>query len=125
MSLKNLLDDLDTNNHGTTGVDLFIDTKPESVGNAVLLRQTGGYRDPYFQGCLRELTFQVVVQNEDYATGLAKAEAISEALTIRQETIGNAYFYRVDPLHEPMPFGRESSGVETFVVNCEANWREV
>ena len=124
MSLINLLNKLQSDGYGTIGVDLFIDTSPSKNAECVLLRKVGGSRDPDIGDNMRSLDFQAIVQKERYADSEALAESVSEALTIQQQTLGDSFYYVVFPTVEPIPFGREVAGIETFVVNFTAKWRK-
>ena len=120
MSLENLAQYLQDKGLGTVGTDIFIGVNPG--GNGILFRDTGAPVKEYAPS-LHNLAFQMIVTSNSYPDGKAKADAVSAALTIKQATIGSAYFYRVAPSHEPLPFGHDTSTAVLFVVNFEGNWR--
>lgn len=123
-ALDDLLSELQTNGLGTVGTDLFINVEPSNVAQGIMLRQTGGMYDPYLGCNARGLEFQAVIRDPEYPDGLSKAETVMETLNLDQVTIGGSFFFWVRPMHEPIPFGREASGTETFVLNFEARWRQ-
>lgn len=128
MSLSNLVTHLAGAGLGLVeGTNLFEGmASPPELGASVTLRQSGGEFSWETQGQLKRLSFQMVVQDHAYGSALDLANASLAALTIRQSTVGTAFFYEVRPREEPVHLsgGREESGVHTFVVNFDAVWRE-
>ncbi len=117
---------LDSLGLGKAGRTLFVNVEPADVERGILLRQFGGRRNPDYHGKgPRHLKFQGVFRSNTYADTLRLAEQVSTALTLRQRQLGGTWFYGIDPLEEPIPFGREASGTYTFVVNFAADWREM
>lgn len=111
---------------GTAGRDILVNVEPADVEKGILLRQFGGGRiADYHGGGPRRLEFQGVFRASVYSEALRLAEQVIDALTLRQRQLGDTWFFGVDPMHEPIPFGREASGTYTFVVNFAANWREM
>jgi hypothetical protein len=124
----NILDDiaqeLEIAGIGTRGTTIFIDTMPAETTTGVLIRVVDpGEWDMDFDGKLRELNFQVIVRAATHQLGHSQAILVNEALTMRQKTTTNAYVYGLFPRHEPLPFGREAAGLETFVTNFEGKYR--
>lgn len=116
---------LETAGVGTESVDLFIDVKPQGIDSAVIIRRTGGTRDTDYEGKLRRTDVQLVITGATYEAAELKAEEAAEAIRVRQtqfDTDG-VFIYRCDADHDPIPVGREDSGVETMVVNCTVIWR--
>ena len=102
--------------------DIFVNRAPK--GGCITLRPTTSPVDPELP-TLRRLSFQLVVTSPTFENGWNRAEAAKNTLRIRQQEIGSAYFYRVDPDHEVLPIGREAADEETFVVNFTGIWRTI
>lgn len=122
MSLANVAIAIENAGLGTRGTDLFVAFEATAAG--ITLRQSGGLTDPDIPG-IRRHTFQAVVRGTSYPDTLDLAERVSAALTIRQQAVGTALFYEVNPRHEPIPFGRDEGGVHTFITNFDAVWRSI
>ena len=123
MTLANIALHLEQQSLGTRGTDIFIDMMGAELSTGITLRQWGGNWDENYNGLIREAVFQAVIRGAHYAAAQEKMEAVLPALTIRQRTIGTAYYYFVHPMQDPIPFGREAAGVTTFVVNCITKYR--
>lgn len=123
----NILDDiaqeLEIAGLGTRGISIFIDTMPTETTAGLLIRVVDpGEWDMNFEGKLRELNFQVIVRAATHQAGHSQAILVNEALIMRQKITTNALIYELFPRHEPLPFGREAAGIETFVTNFEGKY---
>lgn len=124
-ALADLAQHLEDEGVGTIGSTILVDMMPRNVTEGVVLRQTGGPIDPYLL-TMRRTTFQAVIRAASYPSAETKAETVKTTLEgVRQSELGSTFFYGVYPTSEPIPFGREQAGVETFVVNFEAVWRTI
>lgn len=107
---------------GVEGTSLFIGLAPSDAQSASIFVQQGGERRDYAPG-LRRLAFQVFTRDPDIQQAEARAGGIADVLTLRAAAAGNYHVYECNPRHEPLFLGREDSGLFTYVVNYNANWR--
>lgn len=122
--LADIAEYLETSGLGTRGVNIFIDTMPSDKSQGILLRVVvPGEWDQYFCGQLRTLSFQGVVRAATHSAGHDLAIQLNEALVLQQLQTTNALIYECYPRHEPLPTGREVSGLETFVMNFDGMYR--
>jgi hypothetical protein len=90
---------------GVIGTSLFMHSMPEKVKQGVLLLSgLGGTKiDPYLPGFYRA-KFQVIVRHQDHQQGVALADQVKDALTLRQVQMTGAKFHFIQPIHEPVVF---------------------
>jgi len=104
---------------GVLATNLFKSWLPEDPDSAIAVYETGG--PPAERELpLKNLTFQVVVRNVDYAIGKAKLDAIREAFHGKKfQTIanGNTFFLFIYALAEGGHTGRDENGRDLFSIN--------
>lgn len=109
----------------TTGraKDIFIYEMPETVTEAVLLKDAplGNEIDHELPGYIVG-DFQVIVRAKEIADGEAKADAVSSALTILNQTIGSLSVNYIRPRHLPMVFPVSEGDYREWLVMFDTNF---
>lgn len=91
----------------TTGYDknIFVYQMPESVASGILLKDAAlGTLIDHELPKYYQTEFQCIVRSKTHAEGEAKAEAVSTAMTILNQTIGTLNVNYIRPRHVPMVF---------------------
>lgn len=129
--MANLIDEvgqyLDAQGVGTLADTLFLAYLPEDTTDTfdITVLNTGGTTpDAYLP--TNEPTFQVYIRANDYETGLAKLNAVRQALH-RQANVqlvtSGIYFYFILAISEGGHLGRDEQGRDLFSINFRARTR--
>ena len=121
MRLESIAEKLEVDGVGTRGASLFVHRMPENVDRGVLLlsRLAGTPINHELPG-LRRTSFQVIVRDIDYASGYAKAEQISQLLSIENQLVGDMNIHWILPKHEPVVYPVSKGDLLEISVNFEA-----
>lgn len=134
MRLEPLAAFLETEGHGTRGVDIFVDFIPDTVKLATMLRSglmpTGiDYTLPNYR-C--RTPWQLIVRAADYPSGYARIADATAKLTINEPynsdslpsgtRIGNFQFNFSRPRHEPLVYPLSVGNLIEFSVNFDCNY---
>lgn len=123
-----LLDDLgvylQAQSIGTVGTDLFKGILPESPDDCISIDQSGGV-EPDRELPLEKPTIQVLVRNDDYATGLTKAKAIYDLLHRAGHDngaepvlkVGGVDVMDIFAMQEPFHLGKDENERDLFTLN--------
>ena len=109
----------------TTGryKDIFVFNMPENVNTALLLKD-----NPLGTDYWHELPgyfhteFQVVVRAREHAEGEEKAEAVSTALTLLNQTVGTLNVNYVRPRHIPIVFPVSDGDFLEWLITFETSF---
>lgn len=107
---------LQTNGVGTAGTDLFGGAMPTTPQNCVAVIDTGSIATPQDLPT-RTLTFQVIVRNKSYTTGIALANTIRDLLHANDSTnktdfvltVGGSRVLTCQAMQEPYNFGKDDN----------------
>lgn len=91
----------------TTGYnkDIFVYQMPETVQTGILLKDAAlGTLIDHELPQYYQTEFQCIVRSKEHADGEAKADAVSTAMTILNQTIGTLNVKYIRPRHVPMVF---------------------
>lgn len=116
MNLESIADYLEAEGYGTIGVDIFAYRMPEGATEGVLftLPLVGVMIDHNMPGYYKS-NFMMVVRAARIDTGIARAEALSDALTLYDTTLTNVRVNHIRPRFEPVVF--PSSQGDNFEVS--------
>lgn len=122
-----LADYLQAESLGTKGTNLFIGALPSVDGLGIVLTQySGQVLETQTSGiAINQPSLQVRVHGdrEDYATPLARIEAIQEKLTlISNQTLSGIYFLRVRPITSIIALGQGENLDYEFTCNFEVSY---
>ncbi len=115
---------IQTEGVATKGTNLFIAAFPEDKTSGIMLRPYGGPVEPDFEGKLHKGNVQATIRGPDYPTARALAYTLFGKMFLRQRVAEGILVYECNPITEPLMIGRETSGVQTFVLNFDATWRQ-
>jgi hypothetical protein len=109
---------LSTAGVGTFGTDLFIGKEPSSPDNCVSVKDTGGF--PPERHANYRPTVQVLVRNNGYLDGYAKAAAVYTALHEKTNTsVSTTRYLHVLAMGEIIYVGQDEAGRCLFSLNFE------
>ena len=117
---------LDEQGHGYTtgrGKDIFVFSMPETLTEGILLKDAalGTMIDHELPGYF-PTEFQVIIRAREYAEGEEKAEAVSNTLTILNQTIGALNVNYIRPRHVPIVFPVSEGDYLEWLVIFDANF---
>ena len=108
------------------GVNIFESRLPGTPVNAVAIYETGGtsqLADKYITE-IRHPSFNILVRNDDYATGMTLAKNIkSEFHRLINRTVGNTFFFYCFAVGEPRHLGQDEQGADLISIDFDCKVR--
>lgn len=111
----------------SSGVNLFESRLPGTPVNAVAIYETGGQSqeaDRYIED-MRHPSFNVLVRNDDYATGMALANNIKrEFHDLIGRAVGGTFFFYCFAVGEPRHLGQDEQGADLISIDFDCKVRD-
>jgi hypothetical protein len=107
----------------SVGEDLFIYHSPADVHNCIILYPSNDppIIDPdtpgYFKG-----KFQTIVRSDDYTSGLALCQALSDALTLFNTDTEPMFIKTIRPMYQARAYRRSDSGAIEFSITYDIRY---
>jgi hypothetical protein len=114
---------------GKAGLDLFCHKMPSEITKGlVVMGDLAGSEIDHELVNWRIGQIQVILRDTDHASGLRRARAVMDALTVMHRDLPPAgggpgiRLRRLRPIHDPIVYPRSEGDVLEFSLNFEAIW---
>lgn len=101
--------------------DIFVYAMPDTVTSGMLLKDFAlGTNYDHELPKYMKTEFVVVVRSKDFAEGEEKAKAVSDTLTVANQTVGTLNVNYIRPRHVPMVFPVSEGDLIEFLLTFDA-----